>query len=154
MIEDKRLFEIIRGAEPTDSEIAEIVRSAVGHCRRTEDDDGSLNPITIRQGHQGSTWFEAFKALFKDMPNDFPKDPKEYDQFLVYSGEIEDNVFVGYAHDDDDGLGLKLDSDDFECEKEFGEHPEMFSVVPIVGLDYRNACNASKIMKEEEEEEE
>lgn len=150
MIEDKRLFEIIRGAEPTDSEIAEIVRSAVKHCCRREEEVLSLSPIEIRQGNQGSTWFEAFKALFKDMPNDLPYSAKDYENFLVYRGEIEDNVFVGFAYDIDDGNGLQIDSADREYEEEFREHPEKFTLLPIIGLDWKNICNAENIINEEE----
>lgn len=63
-IGDGRLFEIIAGTEPTDAEIAEIVRSAVHHCKKSEPNGHTL---AIRQAAQGSTWWNAFKALFRDM---------------------------------------------------------------------------------------
>lgn len=64
-ISDSRLFEIINGkAGPTDAEIAEIVRSAVHHCRKTEPNG---HVLAIRQAAQGSTWWNAFKALFDGM---------------------------------------------------------------------------------------
>ena len=65
MIEDKRLFEIIdgRGDPVTDAEIAEIVRSAVVHCRKLESDWNPTGAIAFRRGMQGSTWYKAFKAL-------------------------------------------------------------------------------------------
>lgn len=150
MIEDKRLFEIIRGVVPTDSEIAEIVRSAVKHCCRREEEDLSLSPITIRQGNQGSTWFEAFKALFKDMPNDLPYSAKDYENFLVYREDVYGSSFVGFAYDINDGNGLQIDSADREYEEEFIEHPEKFTLIPIVGLDWKNACSAENIINEEE----
>lgn len=64
MIEDKRLFEIIDGNEPTDSEVAEIVRSANAHCRKIILGGGL---IAFRQASQGSTWWQAFKAIFDGM---------------------------------------------------------------------------------------
>ena len=153
MIEDKRLFEIIdgRGDPVTDAEIAEIVRSAVVHCRKLESDWNPTGAIAFRRGMQGSTWYKAFKALFRDMGNDWPVSPKDYGKYLVYEGDLEDNVFVGFAHDDDLGLGLQVESVDCNAEEDLKENPAGFTLVPIVGVVWDLATRASEILEDGEE---
>ena len=150
-IDDGRLVEIIVGAgdPPTDAEIAAIVRSAVAHCRKLESDWNPTGAISIRRGMQGQTWYKAFKALFRDMGNDWPVSPKDYDKYLVYEGDLNENIFVGFAHDDD-GLGLQVESADCNAEEDLRENPEGFTLVPIVGVVWDRAVRASEILEDEE----
>ena len=152
-IDDGRLVEIIVGAgdPPTDAEIAAIVRSAVAHCRKLENgwDSYKYGAISIRRGMQGMNWYEAFRALFRDMKSDPPLSPKDYGRYLIYRGDIEVDSFVGFARDDD-GLGLQVESADSYALEDMNANPERFTLVPIVGVVWDQAVRASEILEDEE----
>ena len=153
-IDDGRLVEIIVGAgDPsTDTEIAAIVRSAVAHCRKLENgwDSYKYGAISIRRGMQGMNWYEAFRALFRDMKSDPPLSPKDYGRYLVYRGDLADDNFVGFALEYDDGLGLHVESADCDVADVMNANPEGFTLVPIVGVFWGLAVRASEILEDEE----
>lgn len=152
-IDDGRLVEIIVGAgdPPTDAEIAAIVRSAVAHCRKMENgwDQYKYGAISIRRGMQGMNWYEAFRALFRDMKNDPPLSPKDYGSYLVYRGDLAGGSFVGFARDNDI-LGLWVESADRDAEEDMNANPAGFTLVPIVGVVWDKAVRASEILEDEE----
>lgn len=150
-IDDGRLAEIAdgAGAPPTDAEIAAIVRSAVAHCRKRENDWSKYGTISIRRGMQGWTWYEAFKALFRDMKEDPPLSPKDYGSYLVYLGDLADGNFVGFEHEYGEGIGIQVESADCDVADVMNANPEGFTLVPIVVV-WDKAVRASEILEDEE----
>ena len=151
-IDDGRLAEIVDGAgdPPTDAEIAAIVRSAVAHCRKLENDWNKYGTISIRRGMQGWTWYEAFKALFRDMKEDPPLSPKDYGSYLVYRGDLADGDFVGFEHEYGEGIGIQVESADRDVADAMNANPEGFTLVPIVVV-WDKAVMASEILEDGEE---
>ena len=151
-IDDGRLAEIADGAgdPPTDAEIAAIVRSAVAHCRKRVNDWNKYGTISIRRGMQGWTWYEAFRALFRDMKEDPPLSPKDYGSYLVYRGDLADDSFVGFAHEYGEGIGIQVESADCDVADVMNANPAGFTLVPIVGVVWDKAVRASEILGDEE----
>lgn len=152
-IDDGRLAEIVDGVgdPPTDAEIVAIVRSAVAHCRKRVNDWNKYGTISIRRGMQGWTWYEAFKALFRDMKEDPPLSLKDYGSYLVYQGDLADDDFVGFAHEYGEGIGIQVESADCDVADVMNANPAGFTLVPIVGVVWDRAVRASEILEDGEE---
>lgn len=150
MIGKERIEMIAKGAEPTDAEIAEIVRTVASGCRTASQGDG----IAIREGFVSEDWWKAFKAIFRDSRKVPERTASDYSSFLVFLGSPSDGEAVGFAHDDNDGLGMKVEGDE-----EIQVHPDLYTLVPVEGLRLDLCCDAREILgdgddDEEEEEEE